>query len=150
MPEHVADARRLQRVRESFARQSFMEHIGAGILLLAPGIVELELKRTDDLLQQHGFLHAGVLTSLMDSACGYASMSQMDEDSSVLSVEFKVNLLAPAAGNRFVARGQVLKTGKTLTVCRAEAFSADDGPRRLIAAMQATMMTIRDRPTVKD
>jgi uncharacterized protein (TIGR00369 family) len=150
MPNTARDERRLARVRDSFSRQSFMAHIGAELSLLELGIVELAINRTPELLQQHGFLHAGVLTSLMDSACGYAALSQMDEDSSVLSVEFKVNLLAPAAGQRFIARGQVLRTGRTLTVCRAEAFSADEGQRRLIAAMQATMMAVRDRPSVRD
>lgn len=146
----AAEQRRLERVRDSFARQTFMALIGARIELLEPGIIELVINRTPDLLQQHGFLHAGVLTSLMDSACGYAAMSQFEDDASVLSVELKVNLMAPASGERFVARGQVLKSGRTLSVCRAEAFTADAGPRRLIAAMQSTMMAVRDRDGVRD
>jgi uncharacterized protein (TIGR00369 family) len=127
-----------------------MQHIGAELLRVEPGVVEIGVVRGDALLQQHGFLHAGVLSAILDSACGYAALSVMDAESGVLSVEFKTNLLAPAAGERFVALGTVLKAGRTLTVCRGEAFAIEAGTRRLIAAMQATMMSVRGRDGVRD
>jgi len=138
------------RIGESFLRQRFMQHIGAELLRVDPGEVEIGITRNDALLQQHGFLHAGVVSAILDSACGYAALSVMDAESGVLSVEFKTNLLAPAAGERFVATGTVLKAGRTLTVCRGEAFALDGGARRLIAAMQATMMSVRGRDGVRD
>ena len=138
------------RIEESFARQAFMRHIGAELLRVEPGVVEIGITRRDVLLQQHGFLHAGVLSAILDSACGYAALSVMDAESGVLSVEFKTNLLAPAAGDRFIASGTVLKAGRTLTICRGEAFAVDGEARRLIAAMQATMMSVRGRDGVRD
>lgn len=138
------------RIAESFARQHFMRHIGAELLRVEAGVVEIGIGRSEDLLQQHGFLHAGVLSAILDSACGYAALTLMDAESGVMSVEFKTNLLAPAAGERFVASGVVLKAGRTLTVCRGEAFAVDGGTRRLIAAMQATMMSVRGRDGVRD
>src|SRR5215216_6136815 len=97
------------RVRASFARQRAMHTIGARIVRVEPGEVELELPFRDDLTQQHGFLHAGIVTTLVDSACGYAALSLLDREAAVLSVEFKVNLLAPAVGDRLRAVGQVIK-----------------------------------------
>lgn len=138
------------RIAASFARQSFMAHLGAALARVERGMVEVSLRREEGLLQQHGFVHAGVITSILDSACGYAALTVMDEDAAVLSVEFKVNLLAPAAGAAFLARGSVLKAGRTIVVCRGDAFALDpDGPR-LIAAMQATMMAVRDRDGLRD
>ncbi|MEO6446879.1 MAG: PaaI family thioesterase [Gemmatimonadaceae bacterium] len=139
-----------QRIRAAFERQHFMAHLGARLLLVEEGVVEIAVSRREQLLQQHGFLHAGVLTSLLDSACGFAALSRMDAASGVLSVEFKVNLLAPAAGEQFVVRGEVLKAGRSVVVCRGDAFAVNGDARRLIAAMQATMMTVRDRDDVKD
>jgi uncharacterized protein (TIGR00369 family) len=138
------------RIRESFARQSFMQHLGAELVRIDAGVVEIALTRNDRLLQQHGFVHAGVVSSILDSACGYAALSLMDEDAGVLSVEFKTNLLAPASGERFIATGTVLKSGRTLSVCRGEAFSLEGDARRLIAAMQATMMAVRGRDGVSN
>lgn len=132
------------RIAASFARQSFMAHLDATLVRVEHGLVEIAVTRDNRLLQQQGFLHAGVLTSLLDSACGYAALTAMDEASEVVSVEFKVNLLAPANGQRFLARGTVLKAGRRIVVCRGDAFAVDgDGPR-LVAAMQATMMAVRD------
>lgn len=148
-PTPSSDAIR-SRIEDSFARQRFMQHIGAELLRVEPGVVEIGIARSDALLQQHGFLHAGVLSAILDSACGYAALSVMDAESGVLSVEFKTNLLAPAAGEWFVASGAVLKAGRTLTICRGEAFAVDGGARRLIAAMQATMMSVRGRDGVRD
>jgi uncharacterized protein (TIGR00369 family) len=127
-----------------------MPHIGAELVRVGHGLVEISVRRNAALLQQHGFLHAGVLTSALDTACGAAALTTMDEESGVLTVEFKVNLLAPAIGERFFVRGQVLKAGRTIVVCRADAFAVDDEPPRLVSAMQATMMAVRGREGVKD
>ncbi len=102
------------RVRASFARQRAMHTIGARLVRVEPGEVELDLPFREDLTQQHGFLHAGIVTALVDSACGYAALSLMDRESAVLSVEYKVNLLAPAVGERMRAIGRVIKPGRTL------------------------------------
>jgi uncharacterized protein (TIGR00369 family) len=137
------------RVRASFARQAFMATIGAEIHMLSSGEVTLRLPFRADLAQQHGALHAGVVSAAVDSACGYAAFSLMDPDVAVLTVEFKVNLLAPAVGEIFYATGTVIRSGKTLTVCSGtmEAVQAD-GTRRLVAAMQGTIMGIRSRTFV--
>jgi len=138
-----------QRVRESFARQAFMRLLGAGLTYIAPGEVHVELPFREDLLQQHGFLHAGVTTAIADSACGYAALSLMPANVAVLSVEYKVNLLAPAKGTRFLARGRVLKSGRTVTVCRGEVLAFDEGgDARPVLEMLGTMMTARDRGIV--
>ena len=139
-----------ERVRRSFARQSFMSHLGAELTRVERGLGEISVSRHDALLQQHGFLHAGVLTSLLDSACGYAALTRMDEGTGVMSIEFKVNLLAPAAGDRFLVRGEVLKAGRTVVVCRGDAFAIDGSAPRLIAAMQGSMMAVRGRDGVSD
>lgn len=139
-----------ERISASFARQTFMHHLGAELVHVERGVVEIAIARNDLLLQQHGFLHAGVISSILDSACGYAALSVMDADAAVLSVEFKTNLLAPAAGERFVAVGTVLKAGRTLTICRGEAFAVEGDTRRLVAAMQATMMSVRGRDGLSD
>jgi uncharacterized protein (TIGR00369 family) len=110
-----------------------------------PGEVDVELAFDERLTQQHGYLHAGALTAALDSACGYAALTLMPEEAAVLSVEFKVNLLAPAEGERFLARGRVVRAGRTLTVCRGDAvaFAGDD--ERHVATMVATMMALGPR-----
>jgi uncharacterized protein (TIGR00369 family) len=133
------------RVRESFDRQRFMATIGATLARVEPGEVDVELRARDDLVQQHGFLHAGVLASAADSACGYAALSLMPAGAAVLSVEFKINMLAPAAGDRIVARGRVIRAGKTVTVCWGDVTAYSDAGEKLVATMVATMMTVRDR-----
>ncbi|MCC6930875.1 MAG: PaaI family thioesterase [Gemmatimonadaceae bacterium] len=145
-----ANADAAERIRASFARQSFMTLLGAELSRVERGVVEIAIARRDDLLQQHGFLHAGVLTSLLDSACGYSALTVMDGDSGVMSIEFKVNLLAPAAGDRFLVRGEVLKAGKTVVVCRGDAYAMDGEEPRLVAAMQASMMAVRGKASVRD
>ena len=125
-----------QRVRESFARQSIMRLIGASIALVEAGVVEIEIPTRKDLTQQDGFMHAGIVTTILDSACGYAAYTLMPSGSAVLSVEFKVNLLAPAAGELIRERAEVRRAGRTLTVCSADAFA--DG--KLCATMLATMI----------
>jgi uncharacterized protein (TIGR00369 family) len=138
------------RVRASFARQRAMHTIGAHILRIDPGEIELELPFRDDLTQQHGFLHAGIVTTLVDSACGYAALSLMDRESAVLSVEYKVNLLAPARGDRMRAIGRVIKPGRTLVVCTGEVIAVAGESESVVTVMQATMMAVRGRPDLVD
>ena len=123
-------------VRESFAKQPFMALIGATLARVAPGEVDLELPFRADLLQQSGLVHAGVVTAIGDTACGYAALTLMPAGSEVWSVEFKINLLAPAAGRRFIARGRVVRSGQTLTVCTAE-IATDE---RVVATMLGTFI----------
>ena len=138
------------RVRASFARQRAMATIGARLIRVEPGEVELELAFRDDLTQQHGFLHAGIVTTLVDSACGYAALSIMDRESAVLSVEYKVNLLAPAVGERMRAVGRVVKSGRTLVVCTGEVLAIAGDAESVVTIMQATMMAVRGRPDLVD
>jgi uncharacterized protein (TIGR00369 family) len=132
-PEFAAD------VRKSFAAQSIMQTIGAQLSRIEPGIVEISLPYRTDLTQQNGYLHAGIITTIADSAAGYAAFTLMPAGASVLSVEFKVNLLRPASGEMFLARAEVIKAGKTLTVVRADMFGISGNERTLVATMQGTM-----------
>ena len=130
-----------EEIKQSFANQTIMALIGATLTRVEPGIVEITLPYRADLAQQHGYLHAGIVTTIADSACGYAAYSLMPPDSEVLSVEFKVNLLRPAKGRMFLATAEVVKSGKTLTVVRADVFSVDQTEQRtLIATMLGTMI----------
>jgi len=138
-----------QRIRDSIGRQTLLSTLGVTIAGIWPGRVELDLPYRADLCQQNGFVHAGAITTLADSACGYAAASLMPEDRDVLTVEFKVNLLSPARGDRFRATGEVMRAGRTLTVCSAEVIAwADDGDGNpdtqlvRVALMQATMMAV--------
>ena len=130
------------RVRDSFARQRMMRTLGAELAAVRPGEVEIALPFRDDLTQQHGYVHAAAVTAVADSACGYAALTLMAPGREVLSVEFKVNLVAPASGERFVARGRVLRPGRTLTVCAAEVHAERGASRTLVAVLQATMITV--------
>jgi uncharacterized protein (TIGR00369 family) len=135
-----------ERVRSSFGRQAIMRTIGAELTRVTPGVVEIEMPHRADLTQQHGFLHAGVISTALDSACGYAAYSMMPEEAAVLTIEFKVNLLAPGKGERFLFRGSVTKPGRTIIVADGQAYAfAADGEARLIATMTGTMMTIVGR-----
>ncbi|WP_269932061.1 PaaI family thioesterase [Aminobacter sp. HY435] len=139
-----------ERVRSSFARQSVMRTIGAELTFVAPGTVEIEMPYSEALTQQHGFLHAGVISTALDSACGYAAYSLMPENSGVLSIEFKVNLLAPGRGERFVFRGSVTKPGRTIVVADGQAYAfAADGEAKLIATMTGTMMVVVGREGIE-
>lgn len=139
------------RARASFDHQRAMALLGARMTTVEPGVVEIVLPFREDLTQQHGFLHAGVVTAIVDSACGYAALTLMPQGVGVLTVEFKVNLLNPAQGARFVARGEVVKPGRTLMVCTGKVMAEREvGERRPVALMQATMMAVRDRETVTD
>jgi uncharacterized protein (TIGR00369 family) len=150
MTVHIPrDARYEERVRASFERQTVMSTLGARLVRIIPGEVEIELPFRAELTQQHGFLHAGIVTCVLDSACGYAALTLMEPGTAVLSVEFKVNLLAPARGDRFLASGRVVRAGRTVTVTAAELHVAGtDGAA--VAIMTGTMMTVRDRPDLRD
>ena len=130
-----------KRVRDSFARQTAMETIGASIAKVEPGEVTIELPFRPDLTQQHGFIHAGVVTMIVDTACGYAALTRMPASAAVLSAEYKINFLSPAEGEKLIARGRVLKPGRTLTVCYGEVHAKKDGNEKLVATMLATMIT---------
>ena len=123
-----------------------MQLLGAELTHIAPGEVDITLPFRADLVQQHGFLHAGVSAAIADSACGYAALSLMPADSAVLSVEFKVNMLAPAKGTKFVARGRIVRAGTTITVVRGEVFAfADDGTSKVVMELLGTMMAVQGR-----
>jgi uncharacterized protein (TIGR00369 family) len=138
------------RVEASFARQQLLVTLGATLERVAPGEVDVRLPFRAALAQQHGFLHAGAITSIVDTACGYAALTLMPAGTAVLSVEFKVSLLAPGQGDSFLARARVLKAGRTLTFCTGEVLASGGGEERLVATMTATMMTVRDRPGLAD
>jgi len=138
-----------KRIRESFSKQGLLKIFGAQIHQILPGEVELTMPFDSNLTQQDDFLHAGAITTLVDSACGYAAYSLMPADSRVLSVEFKINLLSPANGDHFLARGTVIKPGRTITVCEGKFFTFQFGEEKLTALMQATMICIRDFPQDK-
>ena len=134
-----------QSVRTSFSQQAIMNLIGAELVKVLPGEVEIVIPFRKDLTQQDGFLHAGIVTTVVDSACGYAAFSLMPANSSVLSVEFKVNLMSPAKGEMFIARGKVVKPGRTITFCSGEVFSIAGNEQKLVATMSATMIMAKDR-----
>ena len=131
-----------ERVRESFQRQGAMHLIGARLTRVAPGECEIQLPFRDDLGQQHGFFHGGILSTIADSAAGYAGFSLMPRDASVLTIEFKTNFLAPAAGELLIARGRVVKPGRTLTVAEAHTYAVDDGKETLVATLTGTLMVV--------
>jgi uncharacterized protein (TIGR00369 family) len=142
----IPDPNYEERVRASFARQNAMATIGARLTLVTPGIVEIEMPFSPALTQQHGFLHAGVISTALDSACGYAALSIMPANAAVLTIEFKVNLLAPGRGVRFLFRGSVTKPGRTIVVADGQAYAiAADDEAKLIATMTGTMMTVVGR-----
>lgn len=137
------------RVRQSFARQGFMAAIGATMTRVSPGEVDIELAFRSDLTQQHGYMHGGVVTAIVDSACGYAALSLMPAGTEVLTVEYKVNFLTPARGSRMIACGRVTRPGRTITVCTGDVFAVDGEARTLVATMLTTMLgapTIGDPP----
>ena len=133
------------RVKASFARQQAMNTLGIEIADLRAGEIELRMPQTPAYTQQHGFTHAGIIATALDSACGYAAFSLMPEDAAVLTVEFKTNLIAPAKGEYFLFRGRVVKPGRTITVCESRAFAVEFGQERLVATMTGTLMALFDR-----
>ena len=133
-----------EEIKASFAKQTIMGLIGAELSRVEPGIIQITLPYRADLAQQNGYLHAGIVTTIADTACGYAAYSLMPPKSEVLSVEFKVNLTRPAKGEMFVAVAEVVKSGRTLTVVRADVFGVDQsGKRELVATMLGTMMCLQ-------
>ncbi|MGB6119126.1 MAG: PaaI family thioesterase [Mesorhizobium sp.] len=146
MPKIEVDLDYEERVRGSFARQKAMETIGAQLTVVTPGTIEIEMPYKIELTQQHGFLHAGIISTALDSACGYAAYSLMPPEAAVLTIEFKINMLAPGKGARFLFRGNVTKPGRTIIVADGQAYAfSDDGEARLIATMTATIMTVTGR-----
>ena len=143
MPHQPRNPSFAEEIKQSFTKQTIMGLIGAELSRVEPGIIEITLPYRADLAQQHGYLHAGIVTTIADSACGYAAYSLMPPNSEVLSVEFKVNLLRPAKGVKFLAVAEVVKAGKTLTVVRADVFGLDhEGRRELVATMLGTMICL--------
>jgi uncharacterized protein (TIGR00369 family) len=143
------DANYEQRVRASFERQRAMKTIGAFLAEIEPGRVVIELPFSEALTQQHGFMHAGMIATALDSACGYAAFTLMPDDSGILTIEYKINLVAPGKGQLFRMEGEVVKPGRTITVVEGRAFAVDNGKDKLIATMTATEMTITGRDDVK-
>ena len=133
------------RCRNSFARQPMMTTIGASVLSVKSGEVEIEMPFDPKLTQQHGFLHAGMISAALDSACGYAAYTLMPAESAILTIEFKVNLLAPGKGERFLFRGEVTKPGRTIIVSDGRAYAFSDGEAKLMATMTGTMMVVQGR-----
>ena len=145
MPLQPKDPAYAERVRTSFDRQAFMATLGARLGRVAPGEVDIELPVRDALTQQHGFVHAGALASVLDSAAGYAAFTLMPAGAAVLSIEFKINMLEPARGSSIVARGRVVRAGRTISVCRADALASENGRETLVATLTGTMMCVEGR-----
>ncbi|WNJ88845.1 PaaI family thioesterase [Bosea sp. 685] len=139
-----------RRIADSFAKQAFMNTLGARLLHVGAGEIEIDLPVSRHLTQQHGFVHAGAVASIADSAAGYAALTTMPAGVGVLTAEFKINLLAPAAGERLLAKGKVIKAGRTLTLAMAEVFAISGGTTKLCAMLTATCMTIAGREGVSD
>jgi uncharacterized protein (TIGR00369 family) len=133
------------RVKDSFERQKFMGLIKAELFKTEPGFCEIHIPYDSSITQQHSFFHAGIVGTLADNAAGYAAFSLMDKSSSILTVEFKLNLIAPADGNLLVGRAHVLKYGKTLTICRSDVFVVKQGIEKLCAASQSTLIELQNK-----
>jgi uncharacterized protein (TIGR00369 family) len=146
----MAPEEQQERVRSSFAKQGLMTTLGATLSSVSTGMVEIALSPHPAISQQHGFVHAGAVSALADTAAGYAALTLMPADTGVLTTEFKINLLAPAAGERILARGRVVKAGRTLTLARAEVFANTDGQEKLIALLTATLMAVKGREDIND
>ena len=142
MPLEPKDSNFAEKVRDSFARQPAMAFIGAELVKVEAGEVDIKLPHRKDLTQQNGFLHAGITAAIVDTACGYAAFSLMPAGSDVLTAEFKINLLSPAFGDYFIAEGRILKAGKTLTIARGDVFAVTGNEKKLIATVLATIVCI--------
>ncbi len=137
------------KVRNSFNRQKIMKTVNASILVIRPGQVELEFPYQSSLTQQHGFIHAGIVSTVLDSACGYAAFSVMPKNAAVLTIEFKINLLSPAKGENFRAIGTVKKPGRNISVAEGDLFAYFSGVKKLVATMSGTIMAVYDREGVE-
>lgn len=133
-----------KKVEESFNRQKFMQLINAKLVDVQPGFCEIHVPYDSSLTQQHGFFHAGIISTIADNAAGYASFSLMEDTTSVLTVEFKLNLLSPADGDLLIGKSTVLKNGRTLTICRSEVFIQKGGVEKLCAASQSTLIELKN------
>jgi uncharacterized protein (TIGR00369 family) len=133
------------RIRHSFARQGAMETLGATLSSISQGVVEIEMEFDPKLTQQHGFLHAGVISAALDAACSYAAYTVVEPEVSLLTIEFKVNLMSPGRGERFLFRGEITKPGSNIIVADGRGYALTDGPAKLIASMTSTLMVIRGR-----
>ncbi len=139
-----------KRIKESFSRQKFMELISAELVEIKPGYCEIQIPFNLNLTQQHGFFHAGMISTIADNAAGYAGFSLMDENSSILTVEFKLNLIAPGKGDALIGRANVLKHGGTLTICRSEVYILRNGKEKLCAASQSTLIELKNKTDKKE
>jgi len=139
-----------EKVIESFNRQEVMKTVNASIVSVGPGEIELQFPYQSKLTQQHGFIHAGIVSTVLDSACGYAAFSLMPKNAAVLTIEFKLNLLSPAKGEHFRAVGSVKKAGKNITVTEGQLFSETDGQQKLTAIMIGTIMSVYDREGIEN
>lgn len=129
-----------EKVKQSFASQKFMGFIGANLIDIEPGFCEIHIPYSEDLTQQHGYFHAGIIGTLADNAAGYAAFSLMEEKAEILTVEFKLNLMSPGKGELLIGKSNVLKHGKTLTICRSEIYIQNSNETKLCAAAQSTLM----------
>lgn len=139
-----------RRIRNSFAKQGLMQTLGATLESVSPGSVEIALVPQTKISQQHGFVHAGAISAIADSAAGYAALSLMPSGRGVLTTEFKINLVAPAKGDRVIARGEVIKQGRTLTVSMTKVHAETDGTEKLVAVLTATLMSVEGKDGVAD
>lgn len=139
------DTNYAQRVAESFSRQKFMQYINASIKQIAPGYCEISLPFSENLTQQHGFFHAGIVAAIADNAAGYAAFSLMKDTSTVLTVEFKINLISPAKGDYLIGKSKVIKQGRNLTICQSEVQVGNDNDQKLCAISQTTIMELQNR-----
>jgi uncharacterized protein (TIGR00369 family) len=139
-----------RRIRDSFARMQAMTTIGASIAAVRSGEVEIVLPFSESLTQQHGFVHAGIIAAIVDTACGYAALTLMPIEAAVLTTEFKLNLLSPAKGERFIASGRVVRPGRKLMVCLGDVFAEDGGSRKHIALMTSSMMVVDSATGLRD
>lgn len=137
-----------ERIRQSFDRQGAMAMLDAELTRVEQAMIEIELPYSEKLTQQHGFLHAGVISAALDTACTYAAYTTIAPDASILTIEFKVNLLSPGRGERFLFRGEITKPGSTIVVADGRGYAISDGPAKLIASMTASMMVIRGRQDI--
>lgn len=135
----------LSKVKDSFDRQKFMKFINAKLFKVELGFCEIHIPYDDNITQQHSFFHAGIVGTIADNAAGYAAFSLMDKNSSILTVEFKLNLISPADGELLIGRSNVLKYGKTLTICRSDVFIVKDGAEKLCAASQSTLIELQNK-----
>lgn len=133
------------RIRNSFEKQEAMKTIGAKLVTVMPGEVHIEFSFLESLTQQHGYIHAGIITTVVDSACGYAAYTLMPAESEVLTIEYKVNFMFPANGNRFKGVGRVIKPGRNITVCSGDIISFDGEKEKIVATMLATMISVGKR-----